>query len=248
MERTRFSGVKNIVRFNWHYYLIASIVVLVLLLCGYFAPDTLIFPILAILTFLATFLSLAVSAYIYDFSPLYEFKWLDTRFTGNRIVNIHAGFDETSYLLRRRYPEAQFSVFDFYDPEKHTEVSIERARRAFPPPSETIKVATSNIPLAKKSTDIIFLILAAHEIRKQKERVSFFKSLSNSLSPAGKIVVIEHLRDLNNFIAFNAGFFHFFSRNSWMITFRKANLEVNTEFKITPFLSVFILQNNGDAS
>jgi hypothetical protein len=248
MERARFSGVKNIVRFNWHFYLLAALVVLVLIGCSYLTSDILIFPVLAALTFVTTILSLVVSAYIYDFSTLYSLTWLDTSFSGQRIVNIHAGFDETTHLLKARYPDSQLSVFDFYDPDKHTEISIERARKAFPPPPETIRISTNAVPLTEQSTDIIFLILAAHEIRDAKERALFFDALSNSLSREGKIIVIEHLRDLNNFIAFNFGFFHFFTRTNWLTTFLQAGLTVHAEFKITPFITVFILQKNGSTS
>ncbi|MES2649184.1 MAG: hypothetical protein V4717_20065 [Bacteroidota bacterium] len=41
---------------------------------------------------------------------------------GDTIINVHAGFDETSSLLAARYPAAFLKVFDFYDPLKHTEI------------------------------------------------------------------------------------------------------------------------------
>ena len=47
---------------------------------------------------------------------------------GARIVNIHAGFDETSVMLKEKFPACELIVFDFYDPAKHTEVSIQDGR------------------------------------------------------------------------------------------------------------------------
>ena len=45
------------------------------------------------------------------------------------ITNINAGFDETSYILDDKFPNATIKAFDFYDAEKHTEASIKRARK-----------------------------------------------------------------------------------------------------------------------
>jgi hypothetical protein len=168
--------------------------------------------------------------------------------SATNLVNIHAGFDETSHLLAKAYPNANLSVFDFYDPEKHTEISIERARRAYPPFPGTVKITTGNIPLVEKSVDTILLTLAAHEIRNDHERSLFLKHLGKTLKAEGRIVVTEHLRDLNNFLAFNIGFMHFLSRRTWLKNFDEAGLRVDAESKLTPFLSIFILTTNGTAS
>ena len=85
--------------------------------------------------------------------------------------------------------------------------------------------------------------VSAHEIRDENERVVFFEELKRSLKVNGKIVVTEHLRDVPNFLAYTIGFFHFHSKSSWMRTFRRANLKVLQEAKITPFLTTFVLQN-----
>lgn len=252
MERVKFSGVGNIIRFNWHFYVISLLGIISLLISANFLPDRIAFIIrvMAILISIAMFLSLLASAYIYDFSDLYSFNWLIKNGInpGKNLVNIHAGFDETSHLLTKIYPNSKLLVFDFYDPEKHTEVSIERARKAYPPFPNTVKITTINIPLAKKSVDTILLTLAAHEIRDRNERTVFLNTLSKTLTPEGKIVVTEHLRDVNNFFAFTIGFLHFFSRKAWLKNFKQAELKVLSEFKITPFLSVFILQPHGTSS
>ena len=137
------------------------------------------------------------------------------------MVNIHAGFDETSILLSTKFPDAELIVFDFYDPEKHTEVSIKRARKAYPSYPNTKKIITSTIPLGDSCADKIFVTLAAHEIRDDNERIIFFKELYRILKTGGQIFVTEHHRDLYNFIAYTIGFFHFHSYSTWTNTFRR---------------------------
>ena len=104
-------------------------------------------------------------------------SWLD-KFIPNEnkiIININAGFDETSELLQAKYPNAALEVFDFYDPAKHTEVSIKRARKAYPPYKGTKQIITSSLPLQNNSVDNIFVIaFSAHEIRNDEDRITIF--------------------------------------------------------------------------
>ena len=254
MERLRsgFPGVWNIVRFNWHFYAIA---------CGLLLLVALVYPHLPASLQLyagigcalgggALLISLLVSGYIYDYSDLYQLNWLDALQTDQcmDIVNIHAGFDETSGLLQHKFPHATLRVLDFYNPEKHTEISIQRARKARPPYPGTIQVDTSDLPLVAASADMILLLLAAHEIRNEAERVVFFRHLHRVVKPSGRIVVTEHLRDTPNFLAYTIGFLHFHSKKTWLQTFRLSGLSLENEIKITPFISTFILKKHGDAS
>jgi ubiquinone/menaquinone biosynthesis C-methylase UbiE len=197
---------------------------------------------------MANLISLSVSYFVYDCSSLYKLTWLHNLQIGNKIININAGFDETSQLIRKRYPNAELSVLDFYDPTKHTEVSIKRARKAYLPFPKTIRTSTTHLPVQDESADNIFTFFSAHEIRNDDERVAFFNELNRVLTPEGQVIVTEHLRDTANFIAYNIGFLHFHSRWTWLQTFGKAGFKVSNEIKITPFISTFILNKNGTAS
>jgi O-methyltransferase domain len=246
VTRTAFQGLTNIIRFNWHFYALS----LLFIVTGLFFRQWIPVQILLGLILLGSLLSLGVSWYIYDGSGLYQLRWLDELHIapGQRMVNIHAGFDETSQLLRQKYPEATLLVFDFYDPVKHTEISIERARKAYAPYPGTQTISTTAIPLPAASADVIFLLLAAHEIREEAERRHFFAQLHQLLPAHGKIIVLEHLRDVRNFVAYNVGCLHFFSGANWKRTFAAAQFHMEKEMKITPFLSAFILGKNGTTS
>ncbi|MFI5151493.1 MAG: class I SAM-dependent methyltransferase [Bacteroidia bacterium] len=252
IKRKPFQGVLNIIRFNRHFYILVLVSVLALALISPFLPERMkyLLWLLSLAPGLAVFVSLSVSWYIYDYSDLYSFSWLDklTILPGSKLVNIHAGFDESSALIAGRYPEASLFVFDFYDPAKHTEVSVKRARKAYPPFPGTQSITTDHVPLAPESVDIVFLILAAHEIRNQEEREFFFLQLKASLKPNGRLVVAEHQRDGINFLAYTIGAFHFLSHPAWIRTFDRAGLHIQAEWKQTPFISGFILNKNGTTS
>jgi ubiquinone/menaquinone biosynthesis C-methylase UbiE len=250
MERMRkpFQGVLNIVRFNWHFFAIGF--ALILFTCGFAIYldnqySSLIF-LLAALGFCAIILPLAVSYYVYDSSLLYTLNFIKPKNTDTVIVNINAGFDETSALLKEKFKDAELIVLDFYDPTMHTEVSIKRARKAYSAFPNTKQITTNYIPLADNCAEKIFLIFAAHEIRQEKERIEFFKELKRVLKPEGEIYVTEHLRDIPNFLAYNIGAFHFYSKASWLRIFNAANLKVKQETKTTAFITNFILSKNGN--
>jgi len=242
-------GVKNIIRFNWHFYLLSVCLLIVIVLLNIFfnSPYLIFGRILFVLLAAAILVSTLTSYYVYDLSGLYKLKWLErVAIKGNsRIVNIHSGFDETSVLLAEKYPDAELMVFDFYDPLKHTEVSIKRARKAYPSYKGTTHVNTDSISMNNNSVDNVFAILAAHEIRDEDERIMFFREINRILKPGGSVVVVEHLRDVPNFLAYNFGFFHFLPKSSWYRVFKDASLGVFDEFRITPFITVFVLEKYG---
>lgn len=254
MERMRkpFQGVTNIIKFNWHFYVLAGTLVLFFLTVNTFLDHQYLFylNILCVLVALPVLTSLFVSFYIYDLSNLYSFDWLDALNinTTGKNLNINSGFDETSILLSAKYPNAELDVFDFYEPARHTEISISRARNANPPYKGTMRISTSNLPTPQDWADNIFVIFSAHEIRNDAERINFFKELNRAAKQSGKIIVTEHLRDAANFFAYSIGFFHFLPRSTWNETFNSAGLRVCSEMKITPFITTFILKKNGTAS
>ncbi|MBA4145760.1 MAG: methyltransferase [Cytophaga sp.] len=252
MEQVRrpFQGVLNIVRFNWHFYVLSAIVITMLfIISDFITADASILYMIMVLIAVTTATSLLASMYVYDFSDLYQLKWLK-EYAKDRmtIVNIHAGFDETSHLIKYHYPYADLKVLDFYDEAVHTEVSIKRARKAYPPYPSTQSVKTSQLPLASESIDLVMVILSAHEIRRDEERYEFFNELKRAIKPDGTIFVTEHQRDIPNFLVYNIGFFHFLSSNSWKRTFAFSGLLIHNKVSTTPFITTYILRKDGAAA
>ncbi len=249
IKRKSFQGVCNIIRFNWHFYLIAGIVLFLLFFSYQYLPKSFQLWVLWLssMAILIISISIIVSYLVYDRSNLYQLNWL-TNANGKMVLNVNAGFDETSALLKRKFPEINLTVCDFYNPKKHTEISIKRARIAYPPFENTVQISTQRLPFSDNYFDSTLAILSAHEVRNEKERMDFFTELARVTKPTGQIFVTEHLRDFANFLAYTIGFFHFHSKSSWLQTFAQANLSVKQEVKTTPFISTFILENNGSTS
>jgi hypothetical protein len=250
IERKLFQGVSNIIRFNWHFYVLTACTLLLLLLLSFILDSSvqLYVYVLCLLIFSSVILSLLASFYVYDFSDLYQLNWIDKDNMNTVFINVHSGFDETSTLIAQNFPQAELHIYDFYNPVKHTEVSIKRARKAYPSLAGTTMISTDHIPLSDTYADKITVTLSAHEIRNEQERILFFTELFRVLKPSGKIYVTEHLRDLPNFLVYNIGFFHFHSKNTWHRTFKQSGLQIKQEIKTTPFISTFILTKHANTN
>jgi ubiquinone/menaquinone biosynthesis C-methylase UbiE len=244
MERRRFQGVLNILSFNRHFYAL-GLVTLAILIASYlfFKWPQFLFWVIAIAFLYGFIVPLIVSAYVYDFSGYYKFHWLKMLIRDNgkikQIVNINAGFDETSFVIKNSFPQCDLRVFDFYNAKLHTEPAIKRARKVSLVYPNTQQIASNSIPLDDKTVDIIFLLSAVHEIRSHEEKVQFLKECYRLCKPNGRVIMVEHLRDFPNFLAFTVGFTHFFSRKVWKNAFEQAGFSSFEENKFTPFMSIF---------
>jgi len=188
--------------------------------------------------------SVIASYFNYDHSDLYKLReWPARSFPENlaSAVIIHAGFDPASGAFRARYPNTSVRVLDFFTPEETTEASIQLAHRLNPPTGPQEHTALDAWPIDTGSQDAVLALSAAHEIREDARRVRFFREARRVLRSGGRVVVIEQLRDLPNFLCFGAAVFHFLSRRTWLRSFRDSGLTLEREFAITPFMRAFVL-------
>lgn len=243
-KRRKFQGALNILSFNRHFYVL-GLGILAALIASHLLIEwsAILFWLITAAFLYGLIMPLIVSAYVYDFSGYYSFHWLKNLIGNDErvklIVNINAGFDETSFIIKNKFPHSDLKVFDFYNARQHTEPAIKRARKVSLVYPNTQQIASDVIPLKDNTVDIVFLLSAVHEIRSHEEKVQFLKECYRLCKPGGKVIMVEHLRDFPNFLAFSVGFSHFFSRSVWKNAFERAGFSSFQETKFTPFMSIF---------
>ena len=237
-------GALQIIRFNWRQYVAAFLVVLCMVISGIyfpFSPFTIACTVIAAVTLFWTFTSIFVSHWVYDRSGIRQWKWLRELLpqVPSELVNIHCGFDETSAALRRTFPASHTSTYDLFDSREMTEPSIAVAREASA--ASGIRCNLRQLPASDGIFDAALLLFAAHEIRRVNSREAFFEELKRIVKPGGYVIIVEHLRDAMNFVAFGPGVFHFLPRKAWTrleaFSFRRER-----EFSFTPFVRVFVFR------
>lgn len=242
---SRYSGLWSIARFNWPWYAtaVATTVAGVLFLrSGVLGRPWSILAMLGIVV--ADFwllVSLAVSHYIYDRSAVSRGEWLHgvDPASVRRAAILHAGHDEASTTVARVLPSVEVQVFDFYDPLRNGTASLERARAHAT--LRAVAIAPDRFPLSDATLDLGLVVFAAHEIRRSAGRAAFLRELARALAPKGRLIIVEHLRDGWNFLAYGPGAFHFFSGATWRRSFGDAGLKLLREAPCTPFVRVFEL-------
>jgi Methyltransferase domain len=244
IKRRHFQGVLNILSFNRHFYVYGLLALAMITALKFIFNWPHLWYWIIVAAFLyGLIMPLIVSAYVYDFSGFYQFDWLKKMelpdHKGMLNLNINAGFDETSYIINSILPQSELQVYDFYNAQQHTEPAIIRARKVSHVYPNTRQISSATIPLGDHQADNIFLISAIHEIRDHAERVQFLRECRRVCKPAGTIIMVEHLRDFPNFIAFTIGFTHFFSRKTWVRAFKEAGFTSITQTPFTPFMCIF---------
>ncbi len=244
--RRRFSGTMNVLRFNRGKFVAAAVAVVALtttaMLVASVRTPSLIGAALVVIGVVA---SLGVSYWVYDASDLYDFEWSYAFQDHDRVAVVHAGLDEVSETLQARHG-SDFHTVSFYNRLEVSGPSIRQARRL----NDTADTGSAdpNQPLiAIGRFDWVVAFMCLHEVRSEHARQRLLTELRDGLAEGGKLVVVEHLRDLPNAAGFSIGVFHFLSRSSWSADFAAAGLQIVSEEKTTPFVSEFVLSRGPQA-
>lgn len=144
------------------------------------------------------------------------------------------------YILKSETDKKKMEFFgNIFTRYNYTTTDIHQSSQNGITEINTQQIASNSIPIENNTADIIFLLSAIHEIRSHKEKIQFLKECHRVSKSNGKVIMVEHLRDFPNFLAFSVGFTHFFSRSVWKNAFKSAGFSSFQETKFTPFMSIF---------
>jgi SAM-dependent methyltransferase len=131
---------------------------------------------------------------------------------------------------------------DIFDPTLMTAPSISRARGRAAPRQGTVPCHPTALALKDETCDAVVVAFTAHEVRDRRARERFFDELRRAIRPGGRVVLLEHVRDVANFLAFGPGCLHFQPRREWLRLAARSHLQVAVERRVTPFVMALSLE------
>lgn len=197
----------------------------------------------AVLALAWSLVSLVVSWWVYDRSPLAGASWMRA-LAPARVetwASIDAGLD-AEVALDAVLPGRCIARLDIYDGAIVSAPSVDRARALTPRAFPATRSRATELALADASCDLVAVVFTAHEIRDVAAREAFFLEVRRALRDGGRLVLVEHVRDLANFCAFGPGFVHFQARAEWLRLARRAGLRVARETRVTPWVMALALE------
>jgi len=85
----------------------------------------------------------------------------------------------------------------------------------------------------------VLLLMSAHETHGEARR-NLLVIARAALAPGGSVVLVEHLRDRANILAFGPGAWHFARRGDWLSVASNAGLELVHEQRLDPWVRGFV--------
>jgi SAM-dependent methyltransferase len=241
----RWAGTAKVLRFNWPHYGVGFLTMLgatlLLTLCsGAWTPYIAGGFGLVFSWFVA---SIVVSHWVYDRSPIARGGWLDhAPALTERIAIFHAGHDEATRHTLSRFPCARVDAYDFFDARANSEGSLRRARREANSSAEAVDLR--RLPIEDECIDLALAVFALHEVREAASRAIFVTEIRRVLRAGGRLLVVEHLRDVWNALAYGPGALHFLSERVFLEAFEAGGLRVTVQQRFTPFVRCYRLEKS----
>lgn len=236
-DRGPFAGVRMILRYNWPLYAtgLTTAIAGAALATRSAAPRSLRLGATsaALVAGWLSVASLVASWWIYDRSELYRWTWLRriVPTAPERVLVVHAGLDEASGPVAHLWPRAAVAAVDVHGGVGRTTASLRIARRG-------AAAARGRDAHVTGEQDVVVAFLAAHELRTHRHRVEFMRDVRRQLAVGGRFVLIEHIRDATNALAFGPAIGHFYPVEEWRDVIHGGGLQLLSEERITPFIVV----------
>jgi SAM-dependent methyltransferase len=236
-----FAGAWRVARYSWPLYAAAAAGVIAgaALLSLLQAPPPLRIAIVAAMAVASWFAVASFVAFhwIFDRSALTRWEWIrELGPAPARWVHVNAGLNETHAPIARLFAGSEGRDVDIFDPASMTAPTLARARARRGRGGAGARPGA--LPVDTGWADAVYVVLAAHEVRDPAAREDLFRELRRILAAQGRLVLIEHPRNLAGALAFGPGVLHFLPMAEWSRLAAGQGLRLLEERAMSPFVRV----------
>jgi SAM-dependent methyltransferase len=147
------------------------------------------------------------------------------------IADLHIGTWRHSHLLAELRPAATIYSVNCWDaagPPSEANVQQLHELEGQPqhPSFEAMAADGGMVPLADGTCDAVVLGFGIHEIPPGGPRERLFDEARRMLRPGGRLLLFEHLVDVENFVIFGPGIAHWPRRRDWLALLKPRFAEI----------------------
>jgi SAM-dependent methyltransferase len=168
------------------------------------------------------------------------------------IADLHIGTWRHSHLLAELRPGATVHSVNCWNAAgPPSEANVKQLHELEGPPQhprfEAISAVDFRVPLADRSCDAVMMGFGIHEIEPGGPRERLFDEARRLLRPGGKLLLFEHLVDLENFIIFGPGIGHWPRRRDWFALLEPRFAEIAHE-RARQAVDLFVAVRPGESA
>lgn len=231
-------GVGRVVLFNWPKY-VAAVLVLALGVTAArlsHGPVRLAMVFVCVLIIYGMVASLLATWWVYDHRAqrLYQ-RIADQRHGTAPWVLVHAGFDESHGRLHALLgpPAHHFDI----GPSSDRSRSLSRAhalsgRNGVP--------VTGILPMGDATVGLVVVLFGIHELHSDSDAVALLHELNRVTVGDGSVVIVEHLIDVPNVVAYGLAAWHFSTGGRWRHAVTSAGMHMKSATRIGGLVTVMV--------
>ncbi len=231
-------GVGRVVLFNWPKY-VAAISVLAMGVTAASYSNGLVRLAIAFVCALivyGTVASLLATWWVYDHRAQRLYQSIASQRHGTAPwILVHAGFDESNGRLHALLgPPAQH--FDI-GPSSERSRSLSRAHALSGRDGVLVGGA---LPVGDASIGLVVVLFGIHELHSDADAVALLRELNRVTVGDGSVVIVEHLIDVANIVAYGPAAWHFSTGRRWHHAVTSAGMHLMSATRIGGLVTVMV--------
>jgi ubiquinone/menaquinone biosynthesis C-methylase UbiE len=252
LSNHQYSGMMAILLYNWSIFAGMALFSTVTIGAGLMLPSLWgwLFLISGLVVLGMLSMILLASFVVYDWGEQHEYDRLaelGNLDEANVVVDITCGKLRGTRGFLAHFTGGHYFLIDIYDADKMPDHALERARAMEPSLITKQRIfrragQSDRLPLPHNWADVVYCSFSLHELHNSADRQAILSECSRMLKPKGRLLIAEHGRDWQNFIAFGPGMFSFFSPKVWKNHFEQAGLVIKHHEKWRGLVNLWVLE------